>query len=117
MTDTSRKTKSPRSVARPKVTTKLVLFEYFDPSANVVALVGDFNHWNPAARPLKRDAGGLWRVKIRLAPGNYQYKFILNGERWEEDPLNLQRVMNEHGTFNSIRSVGINVDEGARPVP
>jgi len=115
MTDTSRKTKSPRSVARPKVTTKLVLFEYFDPSANVVALVGDFNHWNPAARPLKRDAGGLWRVKIRLAPGNYQYKFILNGERWEEDPLNHHRVMNEHGTYNSIRNVGAAPHDGAQP--
>jgi hypothetical protein len=50
-----------------------------------------------------------------LAPGAYQYKFVVNGERWEEDPLNLQRVMNEHGTFNSIRNVGINADESFGP--
>jgi len=102
----SPKPSSPQPVSRPKMVKKLVAFEYFDPSANVVALVGDFNHWNSAARPLKRDSGGLWKVKIRLAPGSYQYKFVINGERWEEDPLNQHRVMNEHGTHNSIREVG-----------
>jgi 1,4-alpha-glucan branching enzyme len=85
---------------------KPVTFEYFDPSATVVSLVGDFNGWNPSARPLKRDAGGLWKVTLRLGPGTYQYKFVVNGERWEEDPLNLERCPNEHGTFNSIRRVG-----------
>lgn len=85
---------------------KSVVFEYFDPSAHVVALAGDFNQWNPSSRPMKRDAGSLWKVKVLLPPGSYQYKFVVNGERWEEDPLNLHRIMNEHGTFNSIRTVG-----------
>lgn len=83
-----------------------VTFEYFDPSATVVTLVGDFNRWDLKARPLKRDAGGLWKATVKLPPGLYQYKFVINGERWEEDPLNLHRTINEHGTFNSIRKVG-----------
>lgn len=87
------------SVKRP------VVFEYFDPSAEIVSLVGDFNRWDKEARPLKRDAGGLWKVTLRLEPGTYQYKFVVNGERWEEDPLNLERVSNEHGTYNSVRRV------------
>ncbi|MDH4086070.1 MAG: isoamylase early set domain-containing protein [Nitrospira sp.] len=98
----------PRTRKGPKK--ESVLFEYFDPSAKIVVLVGDFNQWNSSIRPMKRDAGGLWKVKVLLAPGSYQYKFVVNGERWEEDPLNLHRVMNEHGTFNSIRNVGINVE-------
>jgi len=114
MKKTSPKTSSPRRVARPRVVKELVAFEYFDPSANVVALVGDFNQWNSAARPLKRDSGGLWSVKIRLAPGSYQYKFVINGDRWEEDPLNQHRVMNEHGTHNSIRTVGTGSEERAQ---
>lgn len=92
-----------------------VLFEYFDPSAKVVALVGDFNRWNATARPMKRDAGGLWKVKIRLAPGTYQYKFVVNGDRWEEDPLNQHRTMNEHGTSNSVRKVGESSETGIGP--
>jgi 1,4-alpha-glucan branching enzyme len=99
-----KKTSSSRAPRRPS-TKPQVTFEYFDPSATIVTLVGDFNRWDQKARPLKRDAGGLWKVALRLAPGSYQYKFVINGERWEEDPLNLHRVPNEHGTFNSIRTV------------
>ncbi len=106
-----KKPSSPRPTRAQKGPKKeSVVFEYFDPSAQVVAVVGDFNQWSPEGKLMKRDAGGLWKVKVSLAPGTYQYKFVVNGERWEEDPLNLQRVMNEHGTFNSIRNVGINAD-------
>jgi len=100
-----KKASSPRIPRRPS-TKQAIVFEYFDPSATVVTLVGDFNKWDPKARPLKRDAGRLWKVTVRLEPGIYQYKFMVNGERWEEDPLNLHRALNEHGTYNSIRTVG-----------
>ncbi len=112
-----KKSSSPRGThtqKRPKK--ESVLFEYFDPSTQVVALVGNFNQWKLESKPMKRDAGGLWKVKVMLAPGTYQYKFVINGERWEEDPLTLQRVMNEHGTFNSIRNVGANADESVGPI-
>jgi len=110
MKEPTRKIKSPAR-SSPRATRRApakaaILFEYFDPSAKVVTVAGDFNQWSPTARPMKRDAGGLWKVKVRLGPGSYQYKFVVNGERWEEDPLNLHRTMNEHGTFNSIRNVG-----------
>ena len=100
-----KKVSSSRAPRRPS-TKQSVLFEYFDPSATVVTVVGDFNRWDLKARPLKRDAGGLWKATVRLEPGIYQYKFVIDGDRWEEDPLNLHRVLNPHGTFNSIRTVG-----------
>jgi len=95
----------------------LVSFEYVDSSANLVALVGDGNEWNPEAQPLTRDSGGKWTVNIRLARGNYQYKFVVNGERWEEDPSNQHRVANEHGTHNSIRQVGTDAKSTGQPSP
>ncbi|GKS56947.1 hypothetical protein YTPLAS18_04740 [Nitrospira sp.] len=115
------KTRKPSPSRAPKrASTKTsVIFEYFDPEATVVALVGEFNHWDPRARPLKRDAGGMWKGTLRLDPGTYQYKFVINGQRWEEDPVNLHRVPNEHGTFNSVRSVGVRTDpvHGSEPTP
>ena len=101
-----RKKASSLRIPRRPSTKQAIVFEYFDPSATVVTLVGDFNKWDPKARPLKRDAGRLWKVMVRLEPGSYQYKFVVNGERWEEDPLNPHRVLNKHGTYNSIRKVG-----------
>lgn len=91
---------SPRHSVKQRVT-----FEYFDPSATTVTIAGTFNHWDPTARPLKPSTGGLWTVTLRLEAGAYQYKFVIDGQRWEEDPLNLDRVANEHGSFNSIRNV------------
>ena len=99
--------KTPPGLPRRRAPAKQpVVFEYFDPAAKIVTVAGDFNQWNPAARVLKRDAGGLWKVTVRLEPGAYQYKFVVNGDRWEEDPLNLHRIYNDHATFNSIRKVG-----------
>ena len=100
-----KKASSPRSVRRSS-TKHTVLFEYFYPAATVVTLVGDFTRWSVKARPLKRDAGGLWKGSVRLDPGMYEYKFVINGERWEDDPLNPHRGLNVHGTFKSIRTVG-----------
>ena len=30
------------------------------PQAKTVSLVGDFNHWDPAAHPMKQMPGGGW---------------------------------------------------------
>ncbi len=107
--------KSPSTRTRKTSPKETVLFEYFDPAAAIVAVAGEFNQWGPAVSPLKRDPGGLWKIKVRLTPGTYQYKFVVNGERWEEDPLNLQRVVNEHGSFNSVRTVGKQAEDSSAP--
>ncbi len=50
------------------------------PNAESVFLVGTFNAWNPSACPMKRSADGLWRVSLKLTPGIYEYKFLVDGE-------------------------------------
>jgi 1,4-alpha-glucan branching enzyme len=73
--------------------------------ATSVALVGDFNGWDPNARQLRKKKSGGWWVTIRLAPGVYQYKFVINGIEWREDPENPRRELNNYGTLNSICEV------------
>ena len=51
--------------------------------AGDVALCGDFNGWTTGPIPLIRDSDN-WQVTIPLAPGNsYRYRYLLDGERWE----------------------------------
>jgi 1,4-alpha-glucan branching enzyme len=70
-----------------------------------VAVAGDFNQWSASGQPLVRDSGGRWTVSMKLAPGTCHYRFVVDGDRWVEDPLNTERAPNDYGTFNSIRLV------------
>ena len=75
------------------------------PEASAVSIVGDFNDWLVARHPLEMTDGQNWHITLQLAPGTYQYKFFIDGIRWEEDPQNPNRVANEFGTANSILEV------------
>jgi len=78
---------------------------YFDaPGARNVALVGTFNDWDPKRHPMHHSGGGRWNKSLFLPPGEYEYKFWIDG-RWQEDPRNAQTVSNPYGTKNSRLSV------------
>ena len=53
--------------------------------AKSVAVAGDFNGWDPSALPMKKGKTGF-SATIELDPDQeYQYRFWVNGERWEND--------------------------------
>lgn len=86
------------------------VFELHDPQARLVSLCGEFNHWTPGANPMARQADGVWRTSLPLAPGRYQYKFVVDGN-WFPDIKAIENVLNEHGTLNSVRIVSANTAE------
>jgi 1,4-alpha-glucan branching enzyme len=54
--------------------------------AKKVALVGDFNGWNPEeAIALKKQKDGSFKTSLELASGEYQFRYILDDEKWEND--------------------------------
>src|SRR5438067_9973386 len=58
-----------------------VRFVYVAPYASRVALVGDFNAWNPAAMPMRRSADGrAWMIDVPLMPGRHVYAFVVDGD-------------------------------------
>lgn len=54
--------------------------------AKVVILSGDFNNWNTAELIMQKTSLG-WQLPYVLPPGNYAYKFIVDGT-WITDPAN-----------------------------
>jgi CubicO group peptidase (beta-lactamase class C family) len=54
--------------------------------ARFVAVGGSFNGWNDAIQPLHYINGG-WEADVQLKPGNYNYKFNIDGV-WLTDPKN-----------------------------
>ncbi len=51
--------------------------------AEEVAVVGDFNGWNPGANRLARAGDGTWRLSLQLEPNRqYRYSYVLDRARW-----------------------------------
>lgn len=75
-------------------------------NAKKVALLGDFNDWNPKAHPMKRRKDGVFYVAVYLPAGReYRYRFLLDGTLWENDWDADAYLPNEHGTDDSILRV------------
>jgi 1,4-alpha-glucan branching enzyme len=54
--------------------------------ATSVHLVGEFNDWNTGGTPMKRRKDGSFSVTIDLdSDREYQYKYLIDGETWEND--------------------------------
>ena len=81
----------------PVVDGRVVIFRYYDPSARTVQVGGDWigNNW------LEGDEGrgevlvglmhkdrGVWTLKLKLEPGRYRYRYLVNESIWVLDPLN-----------------------------
>ncbi len=80
---------------------KRIEFRIVAPEAHQVLLAGTFNHWSESADPMKKDQTGVWKKVKLLSNGNYEYKFIIDGE-WMIDPSCCDTALNEHGTLNSV---------------
>lgn len=92
--------------ARSAESARLVHFTVAVPSAGRVSVVGDFNGWNVDATPLRSGASaGLWTATISLAPGTYQYAFVIDGSVWQADPGALVTWIDEFGAPSSLLTV------------
>ena len=77
------------------------------PHAASVALVGDFNDWDPRRSPMRSaNNGGVWATAVQLAPGRYRYAFLVNGVEWRADPAAPPAIDDEFGTPSSVVTVG-----------
>lgn len=68
---------------------KSAIVTLFAPGKNSVALIGDFNDWQPASSPMKKTPdGNTWWVQIdNLDPDiEYAYQFLVNGTLKVADP-------------------------------
>ena len=81
---------------------KAVTFTVHAEKGKAVYLAGSFNEWSTSAKKMAYKAkSGIYSATVQLAPGEYQYKFVIDGT-WCADPENENSVKNDQGTFNSV---------------
>jgi hypothetical protein len=85
----------------------LVRFEFYAPDAREVSLAGSFNNWSSDVTTFDRGGQtGWWTVTVALEPGEHQYLFVVDGQRWMPDPGAHAQVQDEFGQVNSLLVVG-----------
>jgi hypothetical protein len=86
-------------------TTVLVRLVVVQPGANTVGVAGDFNGWSPQRTPMTPLQDGAWAVTLPLAPGRYQYKFVVDGREWIADPYAIEQNDDGFGSRNAVLDV------------
>lgn len=79
-----------------------VAFSLHDHSARQVEVLGSWNSWQTPGLQLTQVEDGYWQSgAVQMPPGRYAYKFLLDGERWLDDPWNPSKVHDGAGGLNS----------------
>jgi 1,4-alpha-glucan branching enzyme len=74
------------------------------PEAKSVSLVGDFNHWNPRANPLKQQPDKGWITRVDLKHGHHRYAFLVD-DVLTLDPRAMGITRNDKGERVSLMAV------------
>lgn len=81
-----------------------VTFEFTNaPEAQEVSLVGEFTGWEPVAMKKAKAKNSPFKTKIRLPKeGQYQFRYLVDGQIWANDEAADAYWPNEHGSDNSV---------------
>ncbi|MCX7719253.1 MAG: thioredoxin family protein [Candidatus Sumerlaeaceae bacterium] len=94
------------SVERGSAGKYRVTFRFEAPAAQSVCVAGSFNDWNGTANPLTKQ-GNTWVGVVEMPAGEYEYKFVVNGDKWLPDPKNREGRDDNYGSMNSVIWVGM----------
>lgn len=72
--------------------------------AKNISIVGDFNEWNETATPMKALKSGDFTAVVELdtSKPEYQFRYLYDGEIWENDWEADAYINNGKGADNSV---------------
>ncbi len=80
-----------------------VTFELPDTVGQTAHVCGEFNGWSTTATPLTWRRDGRFTATLRLEAGRaYRFRYLLDGERWENDCAADGYEANPYGEDDSI---------------
>jgi 1,4-alpha-glucan branching enzyme len=68
-----------------------VTFRVWAPNATSVSVRGSFNGWGQTSL-VEEGTSGIWSADVSAASAGDQYKYFIDGSRWERDPRGRQVV-------------------------
>jgi serine protease AprX len=87
----------------PYITRQRIVFVLHEHDAQDVRVSGSWHGWDGPGLALTQAEPGVWRGDIpRLPPGEYTYKFLVDGWRRLDDPGNPSKRWDGRAGFNSL---------------
>lgn len=84
-----------------------VTFALEKAGAKDVSVIGSFNGWEPGRHEMRFDKEkNEWILTIKLPPGQYEYAFMINGEKIIPDPKAAFTRFDGFGSRNSVIFTG-----------
>lgn len=83
---------------------RLVEFSLKMPVAKSVQLAADFTDWEESPIDLIRFGDGVWSTTVPLPPGNYAYRFLVDGH-WHDDTHTARHNLSSSGTAKDFIKV------------
>jgi hypothetical protein len=78
-----------------------VRFTYENARAKQICIAGTFNGWSFSSQCMVKN-GSSWSITLYLAPGRYEYVFVVDRSTLEADP---NAVLSEESGFGTMSSV------------
>jgi 1,4-alpha-glucan branching enzyme len=94
---------APKTPAAPAL--RPVVLSIRAEGAQEVIVTGDFSQWAMDRVRLEHSGDGEWKTTLELAPGEYQYRLLVDGQ-WRDHAEAPRRVPNPFGTENCVLTVG-----------
>jgi len=71
--------------------------------AQTAYVCGEFNGWNATSHPMKRRKDGTFAAMMWLSAGQqYRFRYLLDGDRWENDHAADAYIPNPYGNDDSV---------------
>lgn len=85
-------------------------------AAQSAVVLGEFNDWELRSHPLDRQEDGSFRLTVALPAGrDYRFRYLLDGERWQNDTGADDYRFNQFGSQDSILDLSAGSTTEAAP--
>jgi Glycogen recognition site of AMP-activated protein kinase len=98
------KDRSRKQVAATQPGLIKVEFSLEAPFAQSVKLAADFTDWEKFPLDMIKSENGVWHTLVPLPPGDYAYRFIVDG-RWCDHPHPARRITDQFRTTKTVMKV------------
>jgi hypothetical protein len=107
-----RHSRAAKQQVSPHLAPEGVTFSLHDHTASSVQVLGSWDNWRSPGITATSIEPGYWRtLPVHLSAGRYSYRFLLDGQRWLDDPNNPRKAPDGFGNLNSA----VVVPEDGRP--